>query len=73
MTNRNRLEKAASRRIACCRCGSEFTCGRGGACWCAEETARLPMPADGEDCLCRECLRKMVAESAQAAGQQPET
>jgi hypothetical protein len=31
------------------------------------------MPADGEDCLCRECLRKMVAESAQAAGQQPET
>jgi hypothetical protein len=29
-----------------------------GPCWCAEETARLPMPVDGEDCLCRECLRK---------------
>jgi hypothetical protein len=23
-----------------------------------EETARLLMPAEGEDCLCRECLRK---------------
>ena len=31
-----------------------------GTCWCAEETARLPMPAEGRDCLCRECLRKMA-------------
>jgi hypothetical protein len=25
-----------------------------------EETARLPMPAAGEDCMCRDCLRKMA-------------
>jgi hypothetical protein len=23
--------------------------------------ARLPMPVDGEDCLCRDCLRKAAA------------
>jgi hypothetical protein len=22
-----------------------------------DETAKLPMPADGEDCLCQACLR----------------
>jgi hypothetical protein len=27
-----------------------------------EETARLPTPTDGEDCLCRECLRKAAAQ-----------
>jgi hypothetical protein len=50
------------RRLACSRCGTEFTCGLDESCWCAEETARLPMPDDGEDCLCRQCLRK-AAES----------
>jgi hypothetical protein len=24
--------------------------------------ARLPMPSDGGDCLCRDCLRKMAAD-----------
>jgi len=24
---------------------------------------RLPMPLDGEDCLCRECLRKAAAQA----------
>jgi hypothetical protein len=54
----NWLEKPAARRLACSRCGTAFTCDIAGPCWCAEETARLPMPVDGEDCLCRECLRK---------------
>ncbi|TMJ61264.1 MAG: hypothetical protein E6G82_08490 [Alphaproteobacteria bacterium] len=54
----------AFRRLACPRCGTEFTCALAGPCWCAEEILRLPMPNDGEDCLCRDCLRK-------AAGQIP--
>jgi hypothetical protein len=57
----NPLETQASRRLACSGCGVEFTCSLSGPCWCAEETARLPMPVDGGDCLCRDCLRKMAA------------
>jgi hypothetical protein len=47
------------RRLACARCGAAFECGAAaGACWCAEEQFRLPMPQDGsEDCLCPACLR----------------
>jgi hypothetical protein len=62
----NRLENPASRRLACSGCGTEFTCGLAGPCWCAEETARLPMPLDGSDCLCRDCLWKAAAEAATA-------
>jgi hypothetical protein len=58
----NRSEKPPSRRLACSGCGTEFTCSLSGPCWCTEETVRLPMPADGSDCLCRECLRKMAAQ-----------
>jgi hypothetical protein len=57
-----RLESAGPRRLACSRCGTAFTCDVGGSCWCAEETAILPMPADGGDCLCRDCLRKAAEE-----------
>jgi hypothetical protein len=57
----NQLENPPSRRLACSGCGAEFICGLGGPCWCAEEAARLPMPLDGGDCLCRDCLRKLVA------------
>ena len=35
-------------------------CELSGNCWCAEETTKLPMPTEGRDCLCRECLRKMA-------------
>jgi hypothetical protein len=64
MTNRLEISAPASRRLACSGCGTEFTCSLSGPCWCAEETARLPMPADGGDCLCRDCLRKMAAEAS---------
>ncbi|MHB8271292.1 cysteine-rich CWC family protein [Bradyrhizobium sp.] len=59
----NRLENLAptTRRLACPRCGVEFSCSLSGECWCDAETARLPMPVSGEDCLCRECLRKAAA------------
>ena len=45
----NRLENPTARRLACSRCGTEFSCDPTGACWCAEETAKLPMPVAGEE------------------------
>ena len=53
-------------RLACARCGTLFECGASaGACWCMEETYRLPMPdATGADCLCPGCLRAAAAASA---------
>jgi hypothetical protein len=57
----NRLEIQPSRQVVCSRCGTEFTCALAGSCWCTDEDVRLPMPLDGEDCLCRECLRQAVA------------
>jgi hypothetical protein len=52
------------RRLTCSRCGTAFGCDLSGTCWCVEEAVRLPMPVKGEDCLCRDCLRKAAAESA---------
>ncbi|MFY9955340.1 cysteine-rich CWC family protein [Bradyrhizobium sp.] len=58
----NRLEIRSSRRLACPACGTPFTCSPTGPCWCAEEAFRLAMPAGGEECLCRDCLRKMAEQ-----------
>jgi hypothetical protein len=66
-TMTNRLGNQEPRRIACSACGTDLTCSLTGACWCAEETARLPMPVAGEDCLCRDCLRKMADEARRNA------
>ncbi len=50
-----------SRRLSCARCGVNFDCQGGEACWCAAEPFRLPMPeAAAEDCLCPTCLRAMA-------------
>ncbi|HZR77297.1 hypothetical protein [Bradyrhizobium sp.] len=57
----NRLEMDPPRHVVCSRCGTEFSCTQSETCWCAEE-AKLPMPRKGEDCLCRECLRKAAAQ-----------
>ncbi|WP_369721024.1 MULTISPECIES: hypothetical protein [unclassified Bradyrhizobium] len=62
------MQEPQPRRLACSRCGTEFSCDRSGTCWCAEEPARLPMPVKGEDCLCRECLRKSAAEARSPDG-----
>jgi hypothetical protein len=59
----NRTEIVGFRSLACSRCGTEFECNPGGACWCADETPRLPMPVEGEDCLCPKCLRKASGQS----------
>jgi hypothetical protein len=53
----------AARRLACSGCGTEFSCDLSGQCWCAAEAAVLPMPVAGEDCLCRDCLRKAAADA----------
>lgn len=66
MTDRQAIPLAVTRRVACAGCGTEFTCSLSGPCWCAEESVRLPMPVDGGDCLCRECLRKVARETQQA-------
>jgi hypothetical protein len=63
----NRLENQPSRRLACPRCGTEFSCSLSGLCWCSDEAFRLPMPTDGSDCLCPDCLRKL-AEQGIGAG-----
>ncbi|MBB5054521.1 hypothetical protein HNQ36_004523 [Afipia massiliensis] len=53
---------AAQRALNCPRCGTAFTCDLSGHCWCMDETAKLPMPAEGEDCLCPACLRAAAVE-----------
>ena len=58
--------KPLSRRLTCSDCGAEFGCDLSGNCWCAEETAKLPMPITGSDCLCRDCLRAKAAAAAHA-------
>jgi hypothetical protein len=62
----NRLE-TRSRNLACAGCGTEFTCCLPGPCWCREQEFRMPMPLDGSDCLCPECLRKAAAGAAGVA------
>ena len=64
MTNRTEIQP--SRRLACAGCGTEFGCNLSGTCWCMEEAYRLPMPSDGGDCLCPDCLRKAAARAANA-------
>jgi hypothetical protein len=61
----NRLEMDSLRHVVCSRCGTEFSCAQSEKCWCAEEAARLPTPREGEDCLCRECLRQAAAQVLQ--------
>lgn len=63
MTNRSE-DQLQPRTLSCTRCGTAFTCDLSGKCWCADETAKLPMPVDGEDCLCRDCLRQEAARRA---------
>jgi hypothetical protein len=64
MTNQKGYSSA--RRLACSRCGTAFSCNPEGDCWCKAETARLPMPVEGEDCLCPECLRKTADQAPSA-------
>jgi hypothetical protein len=60
----NRPETTILRHLSCCRCGTEFTCSLSAQCWCAKEAARLPMPVESDDCLCRDCLRQLAGTDA---------
>lgn len=67
MTNSLATTVPTPRRLACARCGAEFSCSLSGDCWCGEETARLPLPTTGTgfaDCLCRDCLRIVAGSRA---------
>jgi hypothetical protein len=59
----DRLESQPPRRLACARCGAEFSCSLSGPCWCSDEAFRVPMPTDDGDCLCPQCLRKLATQS----------
>jgi hypothetical protein len=39
----------------CAQCGAAMNCQPEGGCWCAE-LPKVPMPAEAEGCLCRNCL-----------------
>ncbi|CCD83888.1 protein of unknown function [Bradyrhizobium sp. ORS 285] len=63
----NRLANVTARQLICESCGTEFSCDPGGACWCFDESVRLPLPKDGQsrfkDCLCSNCLTKLARDS----------
>ena len=61
----SRPETLSPRRLACSACGTEFACNLSGGCWCADESFRLPLPADASDCLCPDCLRKLARQQQQ--------
>jgi hypothetical protein len=44
----------------CTQCGAAMTCEQQAGCWCAE-LPHVPMPADDEGCLCRNCLLAKIA------------
>jgi hypothetical protein len=59
MNKRSNIPAPAARLLVCARCGAEFACTLSSDCWCADQSAKLPVPDDGgSDCLCADCLRQ---------------
>lgn len=58
MSQRTDIPAPAARLLVCARCGVEFACNMSSDCWCADESEKMPLPDDGSDCLCADCLRK---------------
>jgi len=54
----------------CAQCGAAMTCKQESGCWCAE-LPHVPMPADAEGCLCRNCLLAKI-EALQNPGKRKE-
>jgi hypothetical protein len=54
----------------CAQCGAAMTCQPEGGCWCSE-LPKIPMPADAEGCLCRNCLLAKI-EALQNPGKRKE-
>jgi hypothetical protein len=63
---KERSESPPSRRLACAACGTEFGCNLSGPCWCSDEAFRMPIPVDGGDCLCPDCLRQLARQRGAA-------
>jgi ribosomal protein L34E len=63
-------DRAPEFAACCARCGAPFVCGvdEPGGCWCAR-LPKLPATALAADagCLCETCLRKALAQVADAA------
>jgi hypothetical protein len=57
MSQPSKIPAPAARLLICARCGAEFACTLSSDCWCADESAKLPIPDEGGDCLCTDCLR----------------
>jgi len=49
------LRHHRSMETRCAQCGAAMTCKQESGCWCAE-LPHVPMSADEEGCLCRNCL-----------------
>jgi hypothetical protein len=61
------ISQVLTRARVCESCGNEFSCGASlKGCWCSEVTVsdatRTELQGLYKDCLCRECLEKMVAK-----------
>jgi len=63
---KKRSESQPERRLACEACGTEFGCQLSGPCWCNDEAFRMPLPVDGADCLCPDCLRQRAQQRGAA-------
>lgn len=48
------------REVTCELCGSTFTCGSDGECWCSEiqlsDDALAELQREADDCVCPRCL-----------------
>jgi hypothetical protein len=56
------MTAASDSQVRCEKCGTAFSCTPEGACWCMEESFKLPMPTKATSCLCPKCLRVMAQE-----------
>ncbi len=65
-----------ARRKTCPRCGANFTCGPSEGkerCWCDELPPTNLSAAPGNQCLCPECLRAVVATTTSGSPARPAT
>jgi hypothetical protein len=59
------MTQPTPRTLVCRKCGVTFGCSLEGGCWCNDESFRLPLPTDGSDCLCPDCLRRLAQQQQQ--------
>ena len=68
MSTPSAISSTSGRTLTCERCGTAFGCTLDATnCWCAEESYRMPMPVEGADCLCPDCLRAAATQMQRPA------